>query len=166
VPEQVILRRLGIFAGDFVLEAAEGVCAGVSRDQNGQEPLMPEAIFNHPLQLVNKSLVQFNQDTGRYHLLEMIRFFCLERLAEVGETQAVSAQQLAWYLQLAEEAAPRLSGPQQATWGARHRCQAASQDAQLLLLLIRPPYFDRCAATRHLLHSLRVIIIRLEYSLP
>ncbi|HEU5100786.1 MAG TPA: tetratricopeptide repeat protein, partial [Roseiflexaceae bacterium] len=119
VPEQVILRRLGIFAGDFTLEAAEGVCAGVSSGQNGQESLTPEAILNDLLQLVNKSLVQFTQDTGRYRLLETIRFFCLERLAEAGETQTVSAQHLAWYLQLAEEATPRLSGSQQAVWGAR-----------------------------------------------
>ncbi len=118
-PEQVVLRRLGIFAGDFALEAAESVCAGVYSDQNGRESITPEAMLNHLLQLVNKSLVQFNQDTGRYRLLETIRFFCLERLAEAGETQAVSAQHLAWYLQLAEEAAPRLSGPQQEVWGAR-----------------------------------------------
>src|SRR6266536_4417683 len=83
-PEQVVLRRLGIFAGDFALEAAESVCAGVYSDQNGRESITPEAMLNHLLQLVNKSLVQFNQDTGRYRLLETIRFFCLERLAEAG----------------------------------------------------------------------------------
>jgi non-specific serine/threonine protein kinase len=117
--EQVVLRRLGIFAGDFSLDAAEGVCAGADSNQNEREVITPEVIANHLLQLVNKSLVQFTQDTGRYRLLETIRFFCLERLAEAGETQAVSAQHLAWYLRLAEAAAPHLSGPQQAVWGGR-----------------------------------------------
>jgi len=129
--EQVVLRRLSIFAGDFSLEAAESVSAGVYRDQNRREAITPEAVLNHLLQLVNKSLVQFNQDTGRYRLLETIRLFCLERLAEAGETQTVSAQHLDWYLQLAEEAAPRLSGPEQAIWGARLEAEQENMRAAL-----------------------------------
>jgi DNA-binding CsgD family transcriptional regulator len=129
--EQVVLRRLGIFAGDFSLEAAESVSAGVYRDQNRREAITPEAVLNHLLQLVNKSLVQFNQDTGRYRLLETIRLFCLERLAEAGETQAISAQHLAWYLQLAEEAASRLSGPEQAIWGGRLEAEQENMRAAL-----------------------------------
>jgi predicted ATPase len=54
---------------------------------------------------VNKSLVQFNQETGRYHLLETIRLFSLERLHDSGETQSLCRQYFAWYLQLAERGA-------------------------------------------------------------
>jgi predicted ATPase/DNA-binding CsgD family transcriptional regulator len=115
-PEQVVLRRLGIFVGAFELAAAESVCAGAYSSQNGQEIITPETILHHLLQLVNKSLVQFNQDTNRYHLLETIRIFSLERLAQAGETQDLRRQHFAWYLQLVEHAAPSLSGPQQEAW--------------------------------------------------
>jgi predicted ATPase/DNA-binding CsgD family transcriptional regulator len=129
--EQIVLRRLGIFAGDFTLEAAEGVCGEPDSNQNDREVITPETILDHLLQLVSKSLVQFNQDTGRYRLLETIRLFCLERLAEAGETQTASAQHLAWYLRLAEEAAPRLSGPEQAIWGARLEAEQENMRAAL-----------------------------------
>lgn len=123
-PEQVVLQRLGIFAGDFAAEAAEYVCDGAVDDPNKRGSISSEAVFDHLLQLVNKSLVQYNQETERYRLLETIRFFCLERLAEAGETQTVSAQHAAWYLQFAEDVAPHLSGSQQAAWvlrlGAEH----------------------------------------------
>ncbi len=114
--EQVVLRRLGIFVGAFELQAAESICAGTSPGQNEAALLTPETIQHHLLQLVNKSLVQFNQETSRYRLLETIRLFSLERLAEVDETQDVRRQHFAYYLQRAEHAAPGLSGPLQEVW--------------------------------------------------
>jgi predicted ATPase/DNA-binding CsgD family transcriptional regulator len=118
-PEQIVLRRLGIFVGAFELQAAESICSGAYASQNGQEIITPETILPHLLQLVNKSLVQFNQESNRYRLLETIRFFSLERLAETGETQSLHNQHFAWYLRLAEHAAPNLSGPQQEAWFTR-----------------------------------------------
>ena len=43
----------------------------------------------------------------------------LKRLDEAGETQSLNHQHFAWYLRLAEHAAPNLSGPQQEAWFAR-----------------------------------------------
>jgi predicted ATPase/DNA-binding CsgD family transcriptional regulator len=118
-PEQVVLRRLGIFVGSFSLEAVESVCAGSYSSQNGLEIITPDTMLNHLSQLVNKSLVQFNQESNRYRMLETMRIFSLERLAEAGETQSPSRQHFAWYLQLAEHAAPNFSGQQQDAWFAR-----------------------------------------------
>jgi predicted ATPase len=118
-PEQVLLRRLGIFVGAFELQAAENVCAGAYSVQDGLDIITPETILQHLLQLVNKSLVQFNQESSRYRLLETIRIFSLQRLAEAGETQDLHRQHFDWYLKLAEHAAPNLSGPQQEAWFAR-----------------------------------------------
>jgi predicted ATPase/DNA-binding CsgD family transcriptional regulator len=111
-PEQRVFRRLGVFAGGFVPEAAEWVCA---------EAALPtaEAVFQHLLHLAHKSLLQYNAQTERYRLLETIRFFCLERLAEAGEAELISARHLAWYLQFAEDAARHFAGPQQALWATR-----------------------------------------------
>jgi len=125
-PEQVVLRRLGIFVGAFSLVAAESVCAGAFSSQNGSEIIPPETILQHLLQLVNKSLVQFYQENSRYRLLETIRIFSLERLAEEGEMVSLHRQHFAWYLQLAEHAAPNLSGPQQEAWFARLEAEHAN----------------------------------------
>ena len=130
-PEQVVLRRLGVFVGGWTLEAAESVCAGAYQSHNGQETLTLESVLPHLLQLVNKSLVQYDQDSGRYRLLETIRFFCLERLAEVGETQYVSRQHFVYYLQFAEDGVPLLVGPGQETWVAQLEQEHANVRAAL-----------------------------------
>ena len=134
-PEQVVLRRLGIFVGAFSLEAVESICAGAYSSQNSPEIITPETILPHQLQLVNKSLVQFYQESGHYRLLETIRIFSLERLAEAGETPALRRQHFAWYLQLAEHAAPCLSGPQQETWFARLEMENENMRAALTWVL-------------------------------
>jgi tetratricopeptide (TPR) repeat protein len=73
--------------------------------------------------LVDKSLV-VAEPAGpalRYRLLETIRQFAAERLAETGDAEAtaVEAAHRAHYLSVAETAAPHLTGPGQGTWLAR-----------------------------------------------
>jgi predicted ATPase/DNA-binding CsgD family transcriptional regulator len=134
-PEQVVLRRLGIFVGAFELQAAESICAGAYSSQNGPEIITTETILPHLLQLVNKSMVQFNQESNRYRLLETIRIFSLEMLKEVGETQSLHRQHFAWYLRLAELAAPNFSGPQQEVWFARLEAEHENMRAALVWAL-------------------------------
>jgi tetratricopeptide (TPR) repeat protein len=69
---------------------------------------------------VDKSLV-VAEPAGpslRYRLLETIRQFAADRLAEAGEGQAaaVAAAHCAHYLGVAETAAPHLAGPDQGSW--------------------------------------------------
>lgn len=117
--EQVLLRRLGVFVGGFTLEAAEHICAGAYSGHQGQATLTPETILPHLLALVNKSLVQYDQDADRYRLLETIRLFGLARLAEAGETAHVRRQHFAWYLHLAEDGAALPGGLGQKAWFTR-----------------------------------------------
>lgn len=121
--EQVLLRRLGVFRGGFIAAAAESVCAGAYHDPrevpHGSGFLAPEAILPHLLHLLNASLVQWDPATGRYALLETIRLFSLERLAEASESEDVHRQHLEWYLQWAERGAPLLTGTSQEKWIAR-----------------------------------------------
>jgi predicted ATPase/DNA-binding winged helix-turn-helix (wHTH) protein len=78
-PEQIVLDRLGVFAGGFSLEPAQQL---VSDDE-----IDPWAVLDHLGALVDKSLVI--ADGGavpRYRMLETTRAFALERLAARGET--------------------------------------------------------------------------------
>ena len=52
----------------------------------------------------------------RFGLLEAVREYALEQLAEHGETAAIRRRHAAYYLALAEQAEPQLWGPQQARW--------------------------------------------------
>jgi predicted ATPase/DNA-binding winged helix-turn-helix (wHTH) protein len=79
--ERCLLRRLGIFAAGFTLEAA----SAVMRDQGHTAPDVLDEIAN----LVAKSLVASDGPTpsGRWRLLETTRAYAREKLAESGETE-------------------------------------------------------------------------------
>ena len=113
--EQVLLGRLSVFAGSFGLDAAEAVCGSGGLDVLDVAGLLGS--------LVDKSLVVAEPAGGalRYRLLETIRLFAAERLAEAGEEEAaaVAAAHCAHFLSVAETAAAYLTGPEQGRWLAR-----------------------------------------------
>ncbi len=94
--EQVLLRRLAVFAGAFGLEAAEDVCA--------EDPLRRSEVVALLGRLIDKSLVQVEEGSGdrRYRLLETVRQYAVERLEEAGERSAFERRHRDWYLALAE----------------------------------------------------------------
>ncbi len=108
--EQVLLRRASLFAGDFSLSAAEDICSGGG--------LEPDEILDLLGQLVDKSLVlaETHDDAARYRMLETIRQYAGERLAENGEHGAFSDRYCQWYVELAQRAEAKLLGPEQAFW--------------------------------------------------
>jgi predicted ATPase/DNA-binding SARP family transcriptional activator len=102
--EQLLLRRLSVFAASFTLDAAESVCAG---------PLLEiEDILDGVAALVDKSLVVMEPGDGvaRYRLLETVRQYGRERLAEMKELEAVERRHAEYFLATVEEAAPLLVG--------------------------------------------------------
>jgi predicted ATPase/DNA-binding XRE family transcriptional regulator len=113
-PEQILLRRLSVFAGGFTLEAAGQVCTG-----NGVESRQITGLIS---QLVTKSLVVAGQESGlqrRCRLLETIRQYAREKLIEAGEEENIRTRHLNYYLQLSEQAEPALKGHEQLEWYAR-----------------------------------------------
>lgn len=107
-----LFARLGLFAGEFSLQAAQQVAGRPSSDAEFGEQM---------LTLVDHSLLQpvdATDDEGapRFRLLFTLRDFALEKLAEQGELQAGRQGYADYYLGLAEEAAGHLEGPQQGTW--------------------------------------------------
>ncbi len=102
--EQVLLRRLAVFAGTFGLDAVEAVCAG--------EPLDVDDILDGLAALVDRSLVVMEAGDGeaRYRLLETVRQYGRERLAEAAEEVALERRHAEHYLAVVETAAPNLVG--------------------------------------------------------
>ena len=111
--ERALLGRLSVFAGGFGLDAAEAVCGSGGLDVLEVADLLGS--------LVDKSLVVAEPAGGtlRYRLLETVRLFAAEKLAEAGEAAAVGAAHCAHFLALAEAAAAPLTGPEQGQWLAR-----------------------------------------------
>jgi predicted ATPase/class 3 adenylate cyclase len=113
--EQLLLARLSVFAESFDLDAAESMCGFGDIELFEVTDLLGS--------LVDKSLV-VAEPAGpalRYRLLETIRQFAADKLAEAGggETATVAAAHCAHYLSVAETAAPHLTGPDQGDWLAR-----------------------------------------------
>ena len=92
--EQLLLRRLAVFAGGFELEASEEVCAG-----DGLESM---AIADTLARLVEKSLVTVEDGGGRYRLLETVRMYARGRLEEAGEADVLAGRHARWALALAQ----------------------------------------------------------------
>ena len=94
--EQVLFRRLAIFAGGFELEAVEEVCAG--------DGLEAAEVADVLARLAEKSLVAVEEGRRerRYRLLETVRMYARERLAEAAEAPTLALRHAGWALALAE----------------------------------------------------------------
>jgi non-specific serine/threonine protein kinase len=110
-PEQTLLRRLSLFAGGWTLDAAEAVCGGDDIDE--------WEILDHISSLVDKSLAEVDAESGRetgkarYRMLETIREYAREQVREKDEGSGVLERHRDFFLALAEECEPGLTGREQ-----------------------------------------------------
>jgi predicted ATPase len=74
IEEHRLLERLSVFSGGFTLDAAESVGA----DEDLDRRRVVDVLTN----LVDKSLVQHDEESGRYRSLETIRHFAAQRLLD------------------------------------------------------------------------------------
>jgi predicted ATPase/class 3 adenylate cyclase len=106
--EQRLLQRLSVFVGGWTLAAAEQICTGEGVEDREALDLLTS--------LADKSLVvvaEQNDGHSRYGLLETVRQYARERLLESGGGEALWERHRDYFLALAEEAAPKLDGPEQ-----------------------------------------------------
>ncbi|MCC6191893.1 MAG: hypothetical protein IT318_22925, partial [Anaerolineales bacterium] len=112
--EQRLFSRLSIFQGGWTLPAAEQVCAGDGVEAGAVVGLLGS--------LVDKSMVVAETAaTGgtRYRLLETLREFGRERLAEGGEAEGVGDRHTDYFVRLAEDAGAGMDTPDEPAWVAR-----------------------------------------------
>ena len=109
--EQSLFRRISVFHGGCTLEGIEAV----GNTKQDLELGILEGIES----LVDKSLVQHVDLAGgesRFVLLETIREYAAERLAESGEEAATRRAHAAYCLVLAEETASYTADPSRTEW--------------------------------------------------
>jgi predicted ATPase/DNA-binding CsgD family transcriptional regulator len=112
--EQRLFRRLGVFAGSCTLDAAAAVC-----DPDPGVAGADEALLQGLASLVHKSLLRqgpSQPDQGRLSMLETIREYALEQLEQHGEAERTRRAHAQYFLALAEQAEPQMSGPHQPEW--------------------------------------------------
>ncbi len=128
--EQIVFRRLGIFAGGFSLEAAEAVA----------NPDGVLDVIGLVEQLCEHSLLR-SMDAAegepRFGMLETVREFAIERLAESGEEVATRAAHAECFAALVEQARVGMLGADEAAWQARLTVEQANVRAALQWLLER-----------------------------
>jgi non-specific serine/threonine protein kinase len=132
--ERALFRRLAVFVGGFDLEGAETVAGGAARrraaagsvggeggqGESGNDPIylaappprLPLTVLDGVTSLVEKSLLRQVggpiAEEPRYRMLETVREFGLERLAESGEEPEVRAAHAVWVRDLTEYLSERL----------------------------------------------------------
>ncbi|MDF9814401.1 BTAD domain-containing putative transcriptional regulator [Streptomyces sp. SPB162] len=121
-PERAVLRRVSVFAGGWTLEAAESVCADREEDEGATREAGVDAFDVLDLidSLVDKSLVVAHRPEGadgvRYRMLETIRAYGAERLAEAGETAVLRRAHARYFLGVVDAAEPHLRRAEQLDW--------------------------------------------------
>ena len=134
--ERVLLRRVAVFTGGFTLDAAESICAA--------DAIEPERVLDLLGALVDQSLV-IADEHGRYRLLETVRQYGLERLAQAEETDALRDRHRDVFLAFAEEASSHLETGEHRAWLDR----------------LDPESANLAAAIEHALGSDPVLALRL-----
>ena len=162
LPRQQTLRALIDWSYDLLPPTSSGSssgcrcspAAGRSRQPSPSLPAprsKPATSWTCSANLVEKSLVMLDLDSGRYRMLDTVRHYAAERLAGSDDESTTRSRHLAWCLALAERARAALAGPEQGRWiaeldrerenllGAHRWCDHAEggveQGLQLVFLL-------------------------------
>lgn len=116
--EKQLFRRLAVFHGQRTLEAVEAVCNYDSEYNSEPQLDIPDGVQS----LLDKSLLQRREGSegrSRLWMLETLHEYAQEKLEESGECEALKREHALYFMRLAEEAEPELTGNQQAAWLVR-----------------------------------------------
>jgi predicted ATPase/class 3 adenylate cyclase/Tfp pilus assembly protein PilF len=106
-----LFRRMAVFQGGRTLEALEAVC-------NYDSQLQVE-VFDGLEALLSSSLLQQREGSDgepRFWMLETIHEYAREKLEESGEAGALQREHALYFMRLAEEAEPHLTGEKSGEW--------------------------------------------------
>jgi len=117
-PERVLARRVATLPAGATLGAAEAICSDRPGAFGGELPA--GAVLDALGGLSGKSFLTIDGEPDeadpRYRMLDTIRVYCLERLAEADEEDAVRDRMRGYCLALAQRADPLLRTGAQRPW--------------------------------------------------
>jgi predicted ATPase/DNA-binding CsgD family transcriptional regulator len=118
--EQIVWRRLALFAGSFDLAGADAVCPLTG----GPEGTVADVVAS----LVDKSILrrELHGSTARYRMLETIREYGRQQLRESDEESSVTNAYRGWYATLAAGVFEHSWGPDQVDWWDRAHLELAN----------------------------------------
>jgi predicted ATPase/DNA-binding XRE family transcriptional regulator len=109
--ERLLFRCLPVFVGGAALRAAQRICSSTEN--------LSADVLESLMELVDNSLLR--QEEGlkgepRYSMLNTIYEYALEKLKERGEEAVLRKKHAHYFMALAEEAEPHLTGQEQSEW--------------------------------------------------
>ena len=121
--ERSLFRRLGIFVGGCTWEAIQAICFESADEADEAEEAILEGL-NTLTALLDKSMVRRVELTNpadnsietRFTMLETIREYALEKLADSQEIDLLRRRHGEYYLKFAETAQPELRKIKQGLW--------------------------------------------------
>jgi predicted ATPase len=118
--ERGLFRRLAVFSGGCTLQAASAVCG--EREPDEWETL------EYLSSLVEKSLVTVESfgEEQRYGMLNSIREYALERLAQAGESEEIAARHARCYAAFVHGLAPLVLALDDVEWSRRFAPELAN----------------------------------------
>lgn len=132
--EQRLFRRLAVFSGGCTTDSVEALVARL--DAGEGDSLPAESTPGLVASLQEKSLLTVAPGAEpRLVMFETIREFGAEQLASTGEDAPVRDAHAVLYLDMAERAAPMLTGAQQGAWLKRLESEHDNMRAALTTLL-------------------------------
>jgi predicted ATPase/transcriptional regulator with XRE-family HTH domain len=112
-----LFRRMAVFWGGQTLQGLEAVCN--SDSLQAKEKKLKVEVLDGVETLLSSNLLQQREGRDgepRFWMLETIHEYAREKLEESGEAQILQREHALYFMRLAEEAEPHLTGRQQEEW--------------------------------------------------
>lgn len=110
---QALFDRLGVFVGDFTLEAAETI----ARNESDASAVVRG--LSHLVATSMVSCIAGSEGTERYRMLETVRQYALERLDRLDCAEEIHTRHARYYAEYAAEAERHVHGPAASQWLVR-----------------------------------------------
>jgi non-specific serine/threonine protein kinase len=123
--DRVLFKRLAVFSGPAGLDAVRGICA---------DAVLPSIeVLDSLARLIDQSLVQAEAASQelRYRLLELLRQYAGEKLAEAGEEETMRRRHAAHFAALAEASFAENARTRAHEWAQRLAAEGANVRAAL-----------------------------------
>ena len=141
--EKALLARLSVFSGGWTLEAAEAICSDRTMEGTDASRIDPLEVLDLLDSLVEKSLVVWDAEKGRYRLLETVRQYAADRAVDSGDAEEWRDRHLNSFAKLGLEAADQERSAFRVEWFDRLEADHDNIRAALRWSLTDPTRVER-----------------------